>query len=51
MVRMLDVLEDYCRARQFRWERLDGGIRGAERQSAIGTGLQVHDGAATCAAL
>ncbi len=36
-VRMLDVLEDFCRARSHTFERLDGGITGARRQSAIGT--------------
>ena len=35
MVRMLDVLEDYLRLRDWKYERLDGNIRGAERQAAI----------------
>ncbi len=35
MVRMLDVLEDYCSLRNFSYERLDGNIRGSDRQAAI----------------
>lgn len=32
MVRMLDILEDYCSYRQFSYERLDGGVTGDKRQ-------------------
>ena len=35
MVRMLDILQDYCAARGFGFERLDGQIRGSTRQAAI----------------
>lgn len=35
MVRMLDILQDYCTARRFGFERLDGRVRGPERQKAI----------------
>jgi SNF2 family DNA or RNA helicase len=35
MERMLDILEDYLNYRQFPFERLDGQIRGNERQMAI----------------
>ena len=35
MVRMLDMLEYYCRARGYKFERLDGGVRGDERQASI----------------
>uniref|UniRef100_A0A7S2Y8H3 Uncharacterized protein n=1 Tax=Entomoneis paludosa TaxID=265537 RepID=A0A7S2Y8H3_9STRA len=35
MVKMLDLLSEYCEFRDFRFERLDGRIRGAERQKAI----------------
>lgn len=35
MVKMLDLLSEYCEFRSFKFERLDGRIRGAERQKAI----------------
>jgi SNF2 family DNA or RNA helicase len=35
MVRVLDLLEDYCYAKRLPFERLDGGVKGAERQAAI----------------
>ena len=35
MVKMLDLLSEYCEFRDFKFERLDGRIRGAERQKAI----------------
>ena len=35
MVKMLDLLSEYCDFRGFNYERLDGRIRGAERQKAI----------------
>ena len=35
MVRMLDIMEDYCRGRKFPYERIDGGVRGNDRQAAI----------------
>jgi len=34
-VKMLDVISDYCEFREFRYERLDGRVRGNERQKAI----------------
>jgi chromodomain-helicase-DNA-binding protein 7 len=35
MVKMLDLISEYCEFRDFRYERLDGRIRGTERQKAI----------------
>lgn len=35
MVRMLDILEDFVKYRKYPFERLDGRIRGNERQAAI----------------
>lgn len=35
MVRVLDILEDYMNYRGYRHERLDGSVRGPERQAAI----------------
>jgi len=35
MVKMLDLLSEYCDFRGFRHERLDGRVRGNERQKAI----------------
>lgn len=35
MVRVLDILEDYLRQKGYLFERLDGGIRGNERQAAV----------------
>lgn len=35
MVKMLDLISEYCEFRDFRYERLDGRIRGSERQKAI----------------
>ena len=35
MVRMLDILEDFLHGRGFKYERLDGRIRGNDRQAAI----------------
>ena len=35
MVRMLDILEEYLRSKGYGYERLDGKIRGADRQAAI----------------
>ena len=35
MTRVLDVLEDYNRARGHRYERLDGGVTGKKRQESI----------------
>ena len=35
MTRVLDVLEDYCRARDHSYVRLDGSITGSARQEAI----------------
>ncbi|KAL7543718.1 hypothetical protein ACHAXR_013003, partial [Thalassiosira sp. AJA248-18] len=34
-VKMLDLISDYCEFRDFRYERLDGRVRGNERQKAI----------------
>lgn len=35
MVKMLDLISEYCEYRNFRYERLDGRVRGTERQKAI----------------
>ena len=35
MVKMLDLISEYCEFRDFRYERLDGRVRGTERQKAI----------------
>lgn len=35
MVKMLDLLTEFCEFRNFKFERLDGRIRGAERQKSI----------------
>ena len=35
MVKMLDLISEYCEFRNFRYERLDGRVRGTERQKAI----------------
>ena len=35
MVRVLDILEDYLVQRNYAYERIDGCIRGNERQMAI----------------
>jgi len=35
MVKMLDLISEYCELRNFPFERLDGRIRGTERQKAI----------------
>jgi len=35
MVKMLDLLSEYCDLRGFNHERLDGRVRGSERQKAI----------------
>lgn len=35
MVKMLDLISEYCEFRKFPYERLDGRIRGTERQKAI----------------
>lgn len=35
MVRMLDLISEYCEFRDFRYERLDGRVRGTERQKSI----------------
>lgn len=35
MVKMLDLISEYCDIRGFRHERLDGRIRGSERQKSI----------------
>mmetsp|Transcript_5980 Transcript_5980/g.11311 ORF Transcript_5980/g.11311 Transcript_5980/m.11311 type:complete len:2522 (+) Transcript_5980:139-7704(+) len=35
MVKMLDFLGEYCDFRKFKYERLDGRVRGNERQKAI----------------
>jgi SNF2 family DNA or RNA helicase len=35
MVRMLDLIAEYCEFRTFPYERLDGRVRGTERQKAI----------------
>jgi hypothetical protein len=35
MVRVLDFLEDYLRSRVIKYERIDGSVRGNDRQAAI----------------
>lgn len=35
MVKMLDLISEYCEFRNYPFERLDGRIRGTERQKAI----------------
>ena len=35
MVRVLDILEDYLNYREYDYERIDGSVRGSERQEAI----------------
>eukprot|EP00177_Eucheuma_denticulatum_P008128 GFKZ01014809.1.p1 GENE.GFKZ01014809.1~~GFKZ01014809.1.p1 ORF type:complete len:1687 (+),score=291.31 GFKZ01014809.1:317-5377(+) len=35
MVRMLDILQDYCRMRNFAFQRLDGSIQNEVRQQAV----------------
>ena len=35
MVRVLDILEDYLRWQGYKYERIDGGIKGNDRQAAI----------------
>ncbi|XXQ37791.1 SNF2-related domain containing protein [Plasmodiophora brassicae] len=35
MVRMLDIIEDYLNHRSYSYERIDGNIRGSDRQTAI----------------
>jgi hypothetical protein len=32
MVMILDILEDYMNYRGFKFERIDGGVRGSDRQ-------------------
>lgn len=32
---MLDLISEYCEFRNYRYERLDGRVRGTERQKAI----------------
>jgi chromodomain-helicase-DNA-binding protein 7 len=35
MVKMLDLISDYCEFRTYPYERLDGRVRGTDRQKAI----------------
>ena len=35
MTKMLDLLEDFMEAENYRYERIDGGITGSQRQDAI----------------
>ena len=35
MVKMIDLISEYCDFRNFNYERLDGRVRGTERQKAI----------------
>jgi chromodomain-helicase-DNA-binding protein 7 len=35
MVKMIDLISEYCEFRDFRYERLDGRVRGTDRQKAI----------------
>lgn len=43
MVRMLDIVEDYLRFREFSYERIDGNIRGSVRQHSIDQFTQKSD--------
>lgn len=35
MKAVLDLLQEYCQLREYNYERIDGGVRGNERQNAI----------------
>ena len=35
MVKMLDLISEYCEFREFPYERLDGRVRGTDRQKSI----------------
>ena len=35
MIVMLDIIQEYCEWRGYEYERLDGGVRGNEREAAI----------------
>ena len=35
MVKMLDLISEYCEFRSYKYERLDGKVRGTERQKSI----------------
>eukprot|EP01088_Endostelium_zonatum_P008284 TRINITY_DN209_c0_g4_i2.p1 TRINITY_DN209_c0_g4~~TRINITY_DN209_c0_g4_i2.p1 ORF type:complete len:852 (+),score=262.86 TRINITY_DN209_c0_g4_i2:174-2729(+) len=35
MVRLLDILEEYLNYKKYKYERIDGGVRGNDRQAAI----------------
>ncbi|XP_078696084.1 chromodomain-helicase-DNA-binding protein 4-like isoform X5 [Branchiostoma floridae x Branchiostoma belcheri] len=35
MTKMLDILEDFCEAEGYKYERIDGGVTGSLRQDAI----------------
>ena len=35
MVKMLDLISEYCEFRDFPYERLDGRVRGTDRQKSI----------------
>lgn len=35
MTKMLDILEDFLEAEHYKYERIDGGITGSQRQEAI----------------
>lgn len=35
MTKMLDILEDFLEGEQYKYERIDGSITGAQRQEAI----------------
>eukprot|EP00053_Salpingoeca_punica_P019998 m.205742 g.205742 ORF g.205742 m.205742 type:complete len:1395 (-) comp17765_c0_seq1:329-4513(-) len=35
MTRLLDILEEYMRVRQFKYERIDGSVAGSDRQARI----------------
>jgi len=35
MTKVLDILEDFLEAEGYKYERIDGGITGSQRQDAI----------------
>lgn len=41
MTKMLDVLEDFLEGLGYKYERIDGGITGTQRQEAIDRSVSV----------
>jgi SNF2 family DNA or RNA helicase len=48
MIRVLDLLQIYLNARGYKYERLDGGVRGQDRQSAIDRFCKPESDDASC---